>query len=194
MLHLTPQPFTKLPSHPDLEDSSNLQAARPELADFLHSILTEAQTFVTKTIPQTFTPERKTRASPPSTAKVQLSSRTITTVPDDAQNNTNNTTTSTKRGEYWVCRKSIHANAAQRGTATWAEFEDGLRENHSENEMAYTPSVAAVEHLLQWPVLGEVKGGWTGVDMHGTFISISLFLFIIYHYYFYFIIIFPSLH
>lgn len=75
--------------------------------------------------------------------------------------------------DYWVCRKSIHTDSsAQRGSASWSEFEKGLRENHSENEMDYTPSVASVEHLVKWPVV-ESLGGWRGVDMHGLFLSRS---------------------
>lgn len=160
MLRLPPHPFSSLPPHANLAEGDEVEASRPGLEDFLHSILTETQTFTTQTIPQTFTPDPKLRASPPSTAKVQLLT-------------TNKKNKDGKEGEYWVCRKSIHANAAQRGTATWTEFEDGLRQNHSENEMAYTPSVAAVEHLVQWPVQEEVRGGWRDVDMHGiSFLSL----------------------
>jgi hypothetical protein len=155
MLRLSPHPFSSLPPHSSLGEGE--EAYRPELEEFLHSILTETQTFTTQKIPQTFTPDSKLRASSPSTAKVQL----LTT----DKNNRNGG----KGEEYWVCRKSVHADAAQKGTATWAEFENGLRRNHSENEMAYTPSVAAVEHLVQWPVQKEMRGGWRDVDMHGMF-------------------------
>lgn len=53
------------------------------------------------------------------------------------------------------------------GSASWEEFRRGLRENHSENEMAYTPSVTSVERLLEWPTEGEIEGGWRQVGMHG---------------------------
>ncbi|CRG89834.1 hypothetical protein PISL3812_06873 [Talaromyces islandicus] len=165
MLRLSPHPFSCLPSHPSLaeeeeeEEEAAGEAARPKLEEFLLSILTETQTFTTQTIPRTFAPAPKLRASPPSTAKVQL---LLSAGNQNGQGG---------EGEYWVCRKSIHADAAEKGTATWNEFEKGLRENHSENEMAYTPSVASVEHLLQWPVQKEVKGGWRDVDMHVNMIT-----------------------
>lgn len=101
------------------------------------------------TIPQTFKTDKKHRSSPPSAAKVQLSTGTI------------------EDSEFWVCRRSVHVDAAAKGTASWDEFEKGLRENHSENEMAYTPSVTAVEHLLDWPIQAEIEGGWRGVHMQG---------------------------
>lgn len=166
MLRLSPHPFSSLPPHESLQ----LAESRPDLEDFLHSILSEAQTFTTQTIPQTFAADPKLRASPPSTAKVQLliSSRN-NNKNKNKNNNNNNGNDKNNDGEYWVCRKSTHADAAQKGTASWAEFVKGLRENHSENEMAYTPSVASVEHLVQWPVQKEVRGGWRDVDMHGNF-------------------------
>lgn len=61
----------------------------------------------------------------------------------------------------------MHRNAAEEGTASIEEFRKGLRENHSENEMKYTPSVTSVEKLLQWPSCEKLEGGWTDVDIHG---------------------------
>lgn len=43
-----------------------------------------------------------------------------------------------------------------RGSASWAEFEAGLREDHAVHEMEYTPSVSGVERLLEWK--GEEVG------------------------------------
>lgn len=52
-------------------------------------------------------------------------------------------------------------------SASWEEFRRGLREDHSENEMEYTPTVTSVERLVEWPTEGEVEGGWRDVGMHG---------------------------
>ncbi|PCH05892.1 Hypothetical protein PENO1_010530 [Penicillium occitanis (nom. inval.)] len=153
-LRLKPLPFSSLPSHPSFP-----QNTEQHLEPFLSTILTEAQTLISTTIPQHFKPNHKLRSSAPSNAKVQL----FTSTP--------NSGSSGVVEDYWVCRKSIHADSsAQRGSASWTEFEKGLRENHSENEMDYTPSVASVEHLVKWPVVEDL-GGWRGVDMHVNMIT-----------------------
>lgn len=156
-LRLKPLPFSSLPSHPSLPQNTEQQ-----LEPFLSTILTEAQTLITSTIPQHFKPNHKLRSSAPSSAKVQL----FTSTPNSSGGGVVE--------DYWVCRKSIHTDSStQRGSASWTEFEKGLRENHSENEMDYTPSVASVEHLVKWPVVEDL-GGWRGVDMHGLFFFFSL--------------------
>lgn len=157
-LRLNPLPFSSLPSHPSLPQPT--EAQRQELNPFLTTILTEAQTLITTTIPQSFKADRKLRSSAPSSAKVQLF-------------------TSASNGgggleDYWVCRKSIHTDSStQRGSASWSEFEKGLRENHSENEMDYTPTVSSVEHLVKWPMVEDLSG-WRGIDMHGLLFFLVL--------------------
>jgi hypothetical protein len=154
-LRLKPLPFSSVPPHPSVTQNTEYHQ-QPELNTFLTTVLTEAQTLITTTIPQHFKQDRKLRSSAPSSAKVQLSTSTGGSGVED----------------YWVCRKSIHTDSStKKGSASWAEFEKGLRENHSENEMDYTPSVASVEHLVKWPVV-ESLGGWRGVDMHGLFRSL----------------------
>lgn len=156
LIHLAPRSFSSLPSHPALDPSPS----RPQLHTFIHSALTEAHDFFTTTIPQTFQVDPKLRSSPPASAKVQLSTCSLPAQPGgNRPKNSSN--------EFWVCRQSFHRDAAEDGTASWDEFRKGLRENHSENEMEYTPSVTAVERLLQWPSVREIDGGWTEVDMHG---------------------------
>ena len=126
--------------------------------------------------------EGKPRSSPPSTAKVQLLNRLIRA--GDEYDPTSPPTSSQVQSEtqaqdeYWVCRRSVHADAAVDGSASWDEFRSGLQENHSENEMAYTPSLSGVTTLLEWPVQHEVEGGWRNVDMHGIFSLQRGYLFI----------------
>lgn len=47
--------------------------------------------------------------------------------------------------------------------------------------MAYTPSVSAVERLVQWDLVDEVEGGWSGVDMHGMCYYLSTYYLSIFH-------------
>ncbi|PWY77172.1 hypothetical protein BO94DRAFT_568169 [Aspergillus sclerotioniger CBS 115572] len=116
------------------------------------------QTLLTS-IPSTFHPDRKPRRAFPSTAKVHLSTRSIP-YPD-----------SPGTPDYWVCRQSVHEDAPVAGSASWEEFRSGLREDHSEHEKEYTPSVTAVERLLDWPSETDVGGGWTRVDVHVNLIT-----------------------
>lgn len=98
-----------------------------------------------QSIPSTFTTDPKPRASPPSQAKVNLLRRWRNS--------------DKKKPEFWVARQSEHVDASTKGTASWSEFEAGLRTNHAEHEMDYTPSVSGVERLLEWSGqdIGEVE-------------------------------------
>lgn len=163
-IRLQPSSFSVLPDHPSLTQ----MPTRPPLRDFLHEILTEAQSFVSA-IPTTFHPTHKPRRSPPAAAPVLLSTCSLPkacsgTGPKKAKKQQQQQ----QRGsEFWICRTSVHENAARDGTASSAEFRAGLRENHSAHEMEYTPSVTAVETLLEWPLQSVVEGGWQRVETHG---------------------------
>ena len=192
IIRLSPLPFSSLPAHPSLGTST----PRPHLPDFLHSVLSEAQTTI---MPEIFpnggdnnklTTTTTIRSSPPSTAKVHLSTSTRrlrrrpgpTSDPSSSGKN-KGFFSSSKRAkekavegknekeeeEFWVCRQSVHEDALQAGTACWNEFISGLRRNHAENEMAYTPSVASMVRLLEWPAQQEIEGGWRGVQMEGQY-------------------------
>ncbi|GFF33687.1 hypothetical protein IFM46972_03982 [Aspergillus udagawae] len=158
LIRLSPHPFSSLPAHPSL--SASPTSSRPSLRRFLETALSEAHTLLTDTIPNTFKVDPKKRSSPPATAKVQLLKRTVRSGRG-----------SVRGDEFWACRKSVHQDAAVDGSASWEEFRSGLRENHSENEMAYTPSVTSVERLLEWPTEGEMEGGWRQVGMHVNIIT-----------------------
>lgn len=133
-----------LPSHPTLARHQQNQSP-PSLPDFLTALLSEATAFLSTTLP-TFHLKSRLKPSPPSTARVDLFS-------------------CQRQNETWFARTSIHVNAAEAGTASWAEFDAGLRERHSENERDYTPGVKEAAAVLRWEGLGEVEGGWRDVGL-----------------------------
>lgn len=78
-----------------------------------------------------------------------------------------------------MARQSEHVDSAAKGTASWSEFEAGLREHHAEHEMEYTPSVASVERLLEWKEdeLGEIEVDgvlFKGVFVEGELIEVDI--------------------
>ena len=155
LIHLYFLTFSYLPPHPALDESPS----RPQHTSFLTTLLVETTKFLDSTIPS-FTADQKPRPAPPSTANVQLSSSYL---PHTSRSEKG------KGKEYWVCRKSRHANKVIAGSASYQEFREGLRTNHSEHEMEYTPTVSSVEKVLEWETVGSVEGGWRDVSMHGIF-------------------------
>ena len=140
LVQLQPHPFTVIPSHPSL----STERSRPDPKQFVATALREAVELL-HSIPSTFKTDPKPRASPPSQAKVNLLR---------GWRNSDK-----EKPEFWVARQSEHVNASEKGTASWSEFEAGLRTNHAEHEMEYTPSVSGVERLLEWSGedIGEVE-------------------------------------
>lgn len=134
LIQLTPHAFTTLPSHPSLPQDPS----RPSPKSYTITALTEALDHLS-TLPTTLTTDPKPRSSPPSTAKVILLRGWRKPVEQG-----------TAKPEFWVARQSEHVDSAGRGTASWAEFESGLRVDHATHEMEYTPSVSGVERLLEW--------------------------------------------
>ncbi|PYH81388.1 hypothetical protein BO82DRAFT_354622 [Aspergillus uvarum CBS 121591] len=167
-IRLQPFSFSILPDHPSL----TRMPTRPPLRDFLHDILTQAQSFVSA-IPTAFHPTRKPRRSHPAAAPVLLStySRPEACSGTSTKKSKQQQQRRRRGSEFWICRTSVHENAARDGTASSAEFRAGLRENHSAHEMEYTPSVTAVETLLQWPSQSVIEGGWQRVDIHVNVIT-----------------------
>ncbi|KAJ5612801.1 hypothetical protein N7510_005995 [Penicillium lagena] len=142
LIQLSPHPFASLPAHPSLPSSPS----RPELSQFVTTALREAISLLDTTIPSTLTADSKPRSSPPSHAKVKLLRGWRKPADSDSPQVRNGS----GKGEFWVCRQSEHVDSAAPGTASWEEFEDGLRQDHAKHEMEYTPSVTGVERLLQW--------------------------------------------
>ncbi|KAJ5166614.1 uncharacterized protein N7482_005395 [Penicillium canariense] len=151
LIQLQPHPFTSIPAHP----SFPTDLSRPELHQFIHTALHEALELL-HSIPSTFVADPKLRSSPPSQAKVKLLRGWRN--PSEPSTKPTNPKDKTK-SEFWACRQTEHVDASAEGTASWREFEDGLKSEHAEHEMEYTRSVSAVERLLEWAPqdVGEVE-------------------------------------
>lgn len=168
MSHLTPGRLVRLrvlttsdlPPHPSIKPSS---ADRVELFDFLKTALDEGVSFADEHVPQTFK-KGAVKDSPPAAAKVQMLSRDVK--PSEQPFMDSKTT------ENWFARESVHQNASEQGTASWEEFDNGLRIDHSKHEMDYTPAVFDAHKVADWDELiavkgGKVPGGYEEVSMSG---------------------------
>ncbi|GME32589.1 hypothetical protein GTA08_BOTSDO03026 [Neofusicoccum parvum] len=147
-----------LPPHPSLKPTS---PDHVDLFDFLKTALDEAVSFADEHVPQTFK-KGAVKDSPPAAAKVQMFTRDIK--PSEQPYMDSKTT------EAWVARESVHQDASEQGTASFAEFDAGLRLDHSQHEMEYTPTVFDAHEVADWGELiaakdGKVPGGYEEVTM-----------------------------
>ncbi|KAM7222324.1 Protein of unknown function (DUF3074) domain containing protein [Rhypophila decipiens] len=58
------------------------------------------------------------------------------------------------RDETWVCRRSVHQDKREKGTASWEEFRKCFKEKHPETEKLFTPSVIRMEKRVVWDCQG----------------------------------------
>ncbi|KAF2719432.1 hypothetical protein K431DRAFT_286724 [Polychaeton citri CBS 116435] len=155
---------SELPAHPALA-SYQAQATLPDLQQFVASALDEGLTFIREYLPKKFKIKHKDRGSHPSSAPIEVRERNVKPkeLPAEVR------PAKDDQVETWFARKSIHQNAAKGGTASWDEFDHGLREDHSQHEMEYTPDVKDSHKVLDWDAqLGELQhraGAWHHVHM-----------------------------
>lgn len=169
--HLTPGRLVRLRilSAKDLPPHPSFTPPPPDnanLIDFLSTALTEAVAFADEHVPQTFK-RGAVKDSPPAAARVQLLSRDIKPAEQPFMD---------AKTESWFARESVHQNTAGRGasSASWAEFEQGLRVDHSKHEMEYTPTVFDAHKVADWADAiaakgGKVVGGFEEISMSGEF-------------------------
>ncbi|KAK4541705.1 hypothetical protein LTR36_007414 [Oleoguttula mirabilis] len=137
---------SELPAHPDLSPQQS-SGTPPNLQAFLAEALEEANSFMTAYLPRTFKVKSASKQAPPSTAPVELLSHDVN------GGEINKVTPGVPLGrtaETWFARTSVHENAAKEGTASWEEFDQGLRAEHSLHEMEYTPDVQDAHQVLSW--------------------------------------------
>lgn len=160
-------------------------ATAEELKPLLKSILAEALPFI-ETIPSSAAASPSTTSTstgdscpwkakgvktfPNSTARVHLFERTVpaaalasvaqehslpASVVDDA---------SRVRAETWAARRSVHRDAAARGTASWAEWVRCFKDEHAAAERDFTPTVLGTRVRRRWEGATDVAAdieGWT---------------------------------
>lgn len=147
-------------------------ASADELRPFVAALLDEAVPFIDSAAPRDADGDAAASASskkgwrskgtkkfPESDAKVELSERVVS-LPGETE--------TAAAAETWACRRSVHADAARKGTASWAEFASCIRDEHAATEDAFTPTVLAHHVAATWPGaagLGAVEAGglrWGG--------------------------------
>lgn len=119
-----------LPAHPELAEQK--PGSTIGVAEFIERTLDAGLRFVDVTIPDTFK-SRGIKASSPSTAKVDVLAGRYPA-----------------KGPEWFGRRSIHDEDDSAGTATYLQFDGGLRKDHSLHEQEYTPNIFDASKLLEW--------------------------------------------
>ncbi|EMD00543.1 hypothetical protein BAUCODRAFT_118302 [Baudoinia panamericana UAMH 10762] len=156
---------SELPTHADIAPQQS-SGTPPELGSFLLAVLNEAESFMTAYLPARFKTKSTDKQSLPSIAPVELLSHEINAadIPKEVRSAGSGAT-----AESWFARVSIHESAAKEGTASWEEFDQGLRADHSKHEMEYTPDVQDAHKVLDWDSAIERSNrkvdAWADVSM-----------------------------
>ncbi|KAK7752402.1 hypothetical protein SLS62_005555 [Diatrype stigma] len=142
-------------------------ASGDALVPFLTAVLQEVVPFIDSAAPKSPPPSAKdskkdrlwkpkgTKSHPDSAAPVDVSERRISAaelrqILDGSGGREKNTPVPSGGGEMWCCRRSVHADAAEPGSASWAEFDRCFRLDHAACEKAFTPSVRATHEAARW--------------------------------------------
>ena len=185
LCRLKPLHINELPFHPKLPSStSSEQVSRPSLAHFIGQALQEGHNFALGGFDAFKSKSHK--QSDPSSSQVEILSRSISPSTIDqldghAEGVQSNDGVSRQwsgagksPGEYWVMRRSRHPNSRRKGTASFEEFDKALRQNHSENEMAYTPDIYDCPEVLNWDEQIKSFEDQNGRAISDTYSDISL--------------------
>jgi hypothetical protein len=146
---------SELPQHPDLAPAQG-EGTLPDTQAFVKDVLEEGHRFITEDLqnPSVFKTVSKDKRSPPSTAPLEVRAAEIHQA---------------SVTENWFARISIHEDSSDKGTATWEEFDNGLRVDHSEHEKDYTPDLVDAHQVLSWreqlATAGGVVGEWQDVTL-----------------------------
>ncbi|KAI6090068.1 hypothetical protein F4821DRAFT_35975 [Hypoxylon rubiginosum] len=159
-------------------------ASADELAPFLTAILQEAVPFIDSAAPKDSSSSssfsfssaadpklwkhKGTHSHADSAAKIEVLERVVPAA-DLAQVGSGDKSKVTG-AETWCCRRSVHADKSEKGTAAWSEFDRCFRLHHAESERAFTPACLAARTALRWDCAGvearEVGGlAWTDFSL-----------------------------
>ncbi|KAI9055127.1 hypothetical protein LZ554_000092 [Drepanopeziza brunnea f. sp. 'monogermtubi'] len=164
------------------------QEARPgappplSLESFVQQVLSESLPFIDSVAPKysasaststknpssPWRPKGAPRTYDASAAPVHVYERVVSRRELDDVKGSSKLTTD-RKGETWFYRRSCHRDAAEPGTASWAEFVHAFKEHHAESEQAFTPTVIGQRRALSWDCSGvEVEAAgerWTDVTL-----------------------------
>ncbi|KAI0848882.1 hypothetical protein F5Y00DRAFT_236886 [Daldinia vernicosa] len=160
-------------------------ASPDELAPFLLAILREAVPFIDSAAPKAGNgaadPKiwklKGSHAHPDSAAKIEVLERVVlpaaelekvaVSVGGGSSNKEKEKEKEKSKGkvrpETWCCRRSVHEDKPERGTASWDEFVRSFRDEHAESERAFTPACVDAHQALAWDCGGAeaLEGGQT---------------------------------
>lgn len=166
LIRMRPLAPRQLPAHKAF--TSPDEESRPEIHAIASAALEEANAFMTTYLPHKFTVKSDGKWAPPSNAPVKLLARDITAseLPKDTVAKAPQGVTS----ESWFARESLHENKSQNETASWEEFDNGLRVDHSQHEKDYTPTVEDAYEVMNWDEELEKHGRKIGEwhDVHAS--------------------------
>lgn len=155
MIRLAPIDFGNLPNHQDFEATT---AKRPNLLPFVLTILDQGRNLLLPTQFNLAFKHHSQKSSPPSNNEVEVLSTSVPESDLESLPWDGDTLPRPKPSkfddEHWYARRSYHHNLSVKrnspGTASWDEFVYGLRDNHSENEANFTPSIYDTRLATDW--------------------------------------------
>ncbi|EPE29280.1 hypothetical protein GLAREA_00440 [Glarea lozoyensis ATCC 20868] len=153
------------------DDNGSISAAN--IFSFITSILAESIPFIDGVAPKsggpsTWKAKGAPKKFPTSKAPVHLCEWTVPGAELDQVSGMSQFSAD-RKDEYWCCRKSVHRDVAETGTATWREFVHNFKDHHAESERDFTPTVMEARKALEWDTEGievEVNGErWDNITM-----------------------------
>ncbi len=167
------EPSNALPSNQKSRDGSGLATPPPSLEAFVKSVLSESIPFIDGVAPKsggksTWKEKGAPRKFASSEALVYLYEKIVPGEDLDKVDGMSQFCAD-RKNETWFCRKSVHKNKAETGTASWEEFTHSFKEHHAETEKAFTPTVIGAREAMRWDTSSleiDIHGGhWTDITV-----------------------------